>query len=142
MLEQVLDYIHNYFIRDEYSGRYVISGGVLTGVDFLIDGQYYKIEGSLLNDGVHKHPDSSLTDEEFIGKICSMAVPVSVVAIADEISDWEEKYGNVVNGPYNSESFGGYAYTKANGGSNGRSGDNTGWRGVFGSRLNHWRKVV
>lgn len=142
MLEQVLDYIHNYFVKDVHSGVFVVSGGALTGVDFLLDGQYYMIKGSVLNNGVYRYPDSELVDETFTGEIHAMAVPPALLSLVDEISEWEDKNGSIVNNPFNSESFGGYAYTKANSGSNGRSGDSTGWRGVFGSRLNHWRKIV
>lgn len=141
MLEQVLDYIHNYFVKEEHTGVFTIQDGSLVGVNFLLNNQYFKIEGSVLNDGVYKYPSTSLADEEFSGKILAMAVPPSVVAIASEIDAWVEKYGDSADSPYNSESFGGYSYTKSSSGSNGNGGDTTGWRGVFGSRLNHWRKI-
>ena len=139
MLEQVLNYIHNYFEKERVSGTYSISSGTLE-VDFLQSGQYFRIVGSVFNDGVHRYPAYDLVDETFTGEVWAMAVPPSVIAISNEIADWMEQYGNVVNGPYNSESFGGYSYTKGNTSGSGNS-DTTGWRGVFGSRLNCWRKI-
>lgn len=147
MLEQILDYIHNYFIKERHNGSFTIQDGELNGAsDFLLSGQYYKINGSVFNDGVHQLPlngeSSGLTDETFVGEIWAMAVPPTVVALSDEIELWVEKYGQVLNSPYNSESFGGYSYTKSNGGT-GSSGNVKpfGWESVFGSRLNHWRKI-
>ena len=65
MLEQILDYIHNYFVKRVYCGLYRISGGALT-MDVLQEGQYYRIVGSIFNDGVHRYSseETSLTDEE------------------------------------------------------------------------------
>ena len=65
-----------------------------------------------------------------------MAVPPTVIAIAGEIKDWADKYGSIVNSPYQSETFQGvYSYNKAAGGEN-----NGGWQSVFGKRLERWRK--
>lgn len=141
MLEQVLDYIHNYFVKDRVKGIYTINDGSID-LPFLINGQYFRITGSVLNDGVYKYPVDSLSDEVFTGEIWAMAVPPSVVALVDEIEEWVEKYGNVQNSPYSSESFGGYSYTKSNGSiGSGNGAQQASWQGVFNSRLNHWRKI-
>jgi hypothetical protein len=65
-----------------------------------------------------------------------MAVPPDVVALADEISAWEAKYREAAESPYQSESFGGYTYTKADASEGGLT-----WEKVFRSRLNRWRKL-
>lgn len=142
MLEQILDYIHNYFVKGVYCGLYRISGGTLT-MDVLQEGQYYRIVGSIFNDGVHRYSseETSLMDEEFMGEIWAMAVPPAVIALSDEISAWIEKYGDAMNSPYQSESFGGYSYNKGSGGSGGSAIGSADWRSVFGSRLNRWRKI-
>ena len=149
MLEEILDYIHNYFVKEVHEGDFTISNGVLD-VDFLLNNQYYKIVGSIFNDGVHKNEPvsvgengqttSTLVDEQFVGEIWSMAVPPAVIDLAAEISAWVTKYGDTANSPYASESFGGYSYTKA---STVTPNGNTvnGWKSVFGSRLNTWRKI-
>lgn len=140
MLEQILDYIHNYFVKDVHSGVFRVSDRSLQ-VDFLQEGQYFKVVGSVFNDGIHKYPDDALVDEVFTGTVIAMAVPPSVIALSLEIEDWMDKYGSVANSPYQSESFGGYSYTKGSI-SNSNGGSNTAdWRSVFGSRLNHWRKI-
>ena len=139
MLEQVLDYIHNYFVKDVYSGNFKITDGKIDGI-VLLEGQYFKIVGSVLNDGVYQYPVYTLNDEQFNGEVWAMAVPPSVIALVNDIEEWTNKYGDVVNGPFQSESFGGYSYTKS-GGSGGSSNYNLGWEYVFGNRLNQWRKI-
>ena len=60
-----------------------------------------------------------------------------MVQLADEIAAWEQKNGAAAAGPYTSESFGGYSYTRA-AASDGRP---LGWQDVFSARLSRWRKV-
>lgn len=113
----------------------------------LQEGQYYRIIGSIFNDGVHKYGDADLTNERTTQcTVWAMAVPPAVVQLANDIAAWNALYGTVdsVNmSPYTSESFGGYSYSKSGGGSssgaNGSSGGN--WRAAFSDRLNKWRKI-
>lgn len=141
MLEQILDFIHNYFVKDVYCGDFKISNGVLNA-DFLQSGQYFKITGSVFNDGVHQYFNSNLVDEEFHGEVWAMAVPPTVIALAGEVDDWIQKYGDSMISPYQSESFGGYSYSKGSGGSGDSSSSNAAdWRKIFGSRLNAYRKI-
>ena len=109
---------------------------------FLLDGQYFKIDGSVFNDGVHKYNDTEdvLRDEEFQGYIIAMAVPQDIINLDAEISSWVDKYGEVVDSPYQSESFGGYTYTKASG-SGSSSNPQVSWQDKFASRLNAYRKI-
>lgn len=142
MLEQIMDFIHNYFVKEVHRGKFEIANGTLS-VDFLQTGQYYKIVGSVFNDKVHMYPSEDLTNETFEGEIWAMAVPPTLIALAGEIEDWVNNYGEIVNSPFSSESFGGYSYSKASGAT--KSGDilpGTTWQAVFGSRLNHWRKIA
>lgn len=140
MLEQVLDYIHNYFEKNVVKGTFTISSGVLDA-PFLLDGQYFMVSGSVFNDGIHQYPASDLVDEVFEGEIRAMAVPPAVVALADEILVWTESNSNVIDSPFQSESFGGYSYTKKSGSDSGTPGSTPAWASVFGSRLNKWRKI-
>lgn len=141
LLEKILDHINNYFVVKMVEGDFTISSGEID-VDFLQDGQYFKIFGSVFNDGVHEYPAVDLTDETFSGVIWAMAVPPSVIALYAEIEDWCDKYGDVASGPYVSESFGGYSYSKgALSGQSGSSSDADAWKSVFKSRLNRWRKI-
>lgn len=145
MLEQVLTEIHNWFrVRDSvdgiHSGKYTIENGGIT-LPFLRDGQYFRILGSVYNDGLHQYGPAMevLRDEQFDGAVWALAVPESVVKLAGEIAAWQDKYGAVVDSPYTSESFGGYSYSKASGA--GDSAGSGGWQGAFRARLNQWRKL-
>ena len=84
-----------------------------------------------------------MTDETFKGEIRAMWVPKAVISIIDEMNDWTAKYGDAVNSPYTSESFGGYSYSKAGAGdgSSTANGTATGVKAVFASRLIKWKKV-
>ncbi len=152
MLQEVCEYIHNYFIKEPKSGTYTISGGMISPADFLQEGQRFLISGSVFNDGIHTYHSSGimddddsnaepLTDEEFTGVVCGLSIPMSVVKLSGEIADWVEANKDVLNSPYQSESFGGYSYTKASGISGGGGKQDSGWQAQFGSRLNRWRKV-
>lgn len=140
MLEQVLTHIHNWFQIEIYHGEYTIEGGSIA-LPFLKNGQYFRICGSLFNDGLHRYgPDMEyLEDETFTGSIWALAVPKSVVEISEEIAEWQEKYGTVLKSPYTSESFGGYSYTKSSGA--GDSSGSDGWHVAFRARLNPYRKL-
>ena len=118
MLEQILMEIHNWFrVRDSvngiHPGTYTIENGGIA-LPFLRDGQYFRIMGSVFNDGLHRYgPDmESLTDENFDGTIWALAIPKTVVDAATEAEVWMTKNGAVVGGVYVSESFGGYTYSK------------------------------
>ncbi len=140
MLEQVLTHIHNWFQADIRHGTYTIQDGGIT-LPFLRNGQYFRIVGSLFNDGLHQYGPSMelLQDETFDGAVWALAVPKAVVELAGEITAWQEKYKDTVESPYTSESFGGYSYSKASG-----AGDSTGsggWQAAFRARLNPYRKL-
>ena len=149
MLQQICEHIHNFFIKDVKVGAFSISNGMISPSDFLLDGQRFWITNSALNDGVYTYHASGITndddtavaglsDEDFNGTVCAMAVPPAVIALSGEIRLWVDKYSEVVDSPYQSESFGGYSYTKASGSEN--AGWPT-WQSVFGTRLNAWRKI-
>ena len=139
MLEQVLMNIRNWFpVKGGiYSGTFTIKDGGIT-LPFLADGQYFRICGSVFNDGLHQYPATDLVDEEFSGAIWALAIPPAVVDLADEIGAWQEKNGEASASPYQSESFGGYSYSKA---TDSASGGAVTWQSVFKRQLNAWRKI-
>lgn len=136
-LNELCGDLKNYFDYDRREGTYTISGGVLT-VDGLQNGQYFRIAGSVFNDGVYMYPASGLIDETFTGLIWFMAVPLDVVNLVSDINTWQAKYAEGLAGPYQSESFGGYSYTKKSG--SGSGGEYT-WKDAFKSRMDRWRKI-
>lgn len=139
MLEQVLRHLNNWFLVDIHEGTFTVENGGIT-LPFLQTNQYFRICGSVFNDGLHLYPAVDLTDETFTGTVWALAVPKAVVVLAEDIAAWEEKNGEAVLSPYTSESFGGYSYTKASVG-NADTSAGTGWQGAFKSRLNDWRKL-
>lgn len=139
MLGEVLSSLHNWFLLEAHTGTFVVNAGKLE-LPFLLEGQYFRIIGSALNDGVYRYP-AELRDEAFTGSIWALAVPGEVLALAEEIAAWQKKNGQP--GPYMSESFGGYsharyAYSMAE---NPESGLAAAWQDIFRSRLNRWRKL-
>ena len=136
MLDEILAEIRNYFVVSVHSGKFEVIGGRLSPLDFLQNGQYFKIEGSALNDGVYRYPYSGLTDETFSGEIWALAVPPTLIALAADIEEYQKK-ANENASPYQSESFGGYSYTKATD----SSGTPITWEKAFAKRLNKWRKI-
>lgn len=159
MLTELCEYLRNWFCRDQdkHIGTITITGGAITARDDLIwsgaeeaivpaTGQYFRIVGSIFNDGVHQYPDFEMPDETFEGAVWLMRVPPVVVTLASDIKDWMTKYGGVNSAamsPYNSESFAGYSYSKSGAGSAAASNGSglTGWQAAFADRLNPWRKI-
>lgn len=147
-LNDICGYIHNFFPmkpdgihRDQFN----ISSGAIDA-DFLKQGQYFRIKGSIFNDGVHKYPATDLQDEEFIGEVWAMAVPPDVIDLIADIEAWDAKYSNVNSpnySPFTSESFNNYSYTKGarNGGAGSSSVTPTTWQDVFGYRLRRYKRL-
>ena len=138
MLTDLCQELHNWFELERYSGEFVIEEGVLSA-SFLQEGQYFRVIGSVFNDGVWQYGVDMLTDETFTGIVCALGIPKAVIDLNTEIDAWIEQYGAASVGPYASESFGGYSYTKAT--SSGSGADKSTWQGAFRNRLNKWRKL-
>lgn len=135
MLTDICEDTRNWFSgdADKQFGKFTIEGGKFTPL-FAQEGQYYRIVGSVFNDGVHKVGDTDLIDETFDGAVWLMRVPRQVVALAEEIDEFNK---NNKPSAYTSESFGGYSYSKATT----ASGSPATWRQVFAPQLNKWRKI-
>lgn len=145
MLTEICADIKNYFTyeKDKHIGDFAIVNGMLVP-PFDIPTDYIRIVGSHLNDGVHKLSDADLVDEPlFHGAIWVMSPPATFLQLAAEISEWQAKNGaldSAAMSPFNSESFGGYSYSKSGGGSAGVS-TGANWKGAFASRLNVYRRI-
>lgn len=150
MLTLLCEYLRNWFDEEckKVTGTITIADGEISVRNTPItmqNGQYFRIIGSAFNDGVHQFPGFDLTDEVFKGAVWEMKVPREVVALAEDISNWREKYeayDSPAMSPYNSESFAGYSYSKGTGssGPDGNESSNS-WQSAFKSRLNMWRKL-
>lgn len=134
MLEQVLSYLNNFFVSKTLPEQeYTITGGSVEIPDAL-NGQYIRIVGSVMNDGVYQYPLTGLTDETFTGTVQLLAIKKAVLEMVPEIEAWCEK-----NQPtaYTSESFAGYSYSKATN----ADGVAAGWQDVFQAQLAPYRKM-
>ena len=133
--------LNNYFdkAQPKIFGEIVIRDSKIQNAEFLRaikSNQYFRIAGSVLNDGVYRYDEELvLEDETFKGSVWLMAVPKAVIELANDIEKWVNDYSNV-NSPYQSESFGGYSYSKASG----TNGVVT-WQDAFSKRLNMYRRI-
>lgn len=148
MLSELCGYLRNYFDKEKYFGDFVIENGVISAKSDLdlLENQYIRIVGSVLNDGVYQYHEAGieeLSDEAFNGAIWALAIPKAVIDLSAEIDAWKAKneaIDSAAMSPFSSESFGGYSYAKSNGGS--ADGSNAvGWQNAFANRLSQWRKI-
>lgn len=149
MLNEILVYLKNYFEVDKLYGKFNIEDGFIRYADGRIiplkERQYIRIIGSVLNDGVYQYfedtPMDFVGNEAFNGSVWRLAIPQDILSLAEDITAWRGKYEHIdapTMSPYQSESFGGYSYSKQtpSNGSNGSS-----WMAVYGDRLKRYRKI-
>lgn len=119
-----------------HAGTLKITGGSIT-LPHVKEGQYFRIVGSVFNDGVYQHPVADLTDEVFDGAAWALRIPPDVVALAADIQAWCKSNGGEAS-PYVSETYpNGYSYTRAVD----QNGVVPSWQSVFASRMSQWRKI-
>ena len=151
MLNDICLEVNNFFNRDQpiLIGDFRISDGKITNTDFLNkikENQYFRIVGSVFNDGVYQYSsDLTLQDEDFHGALWLMAVPKAFLDLASEIEAWQQKNGtadSVAMSPFQSESFGGYSYSKSSGGSSATSFSSAPtWQSQYATRLKPYRRI-
>ena len=153
MLQEVLDYIHNYFVPLKAEKvTYTIQNGTISPGFGAADGDRFMVCGSRRNDGIYTYHANiiaddddehvaGLRDETFAGTIRLMAVPPTLIRLSEEIREWVATYGGQLASPMASESFNGYSYTLKSGGgaNNGGNGPLT-WRDQFRTQLEQWRR--
>lgn len=132
MIDAICASLRNYFVVEIVDGEYTVTDREIT-LPFLAAGQFFRVVGSVFCDGVYRCGDKLPADETFDGAIWAMAIPPTLEELAAEIEEWKAKNADVLASPYQSESFGGYSYTKGS--------DSASWQGVFAKRLNRWRKL-
>ena len=148
MIGEICAEIKNYFVRegDIHIGDWEVSGGTISpALDLPTD--YFRIVGSRLNDGVHKVSEletKPLKNESFHGGIWIMSPTDDFLQLVEEIEAWQNKNGIVGSdnmSPFSSESFGGYSYSKASGGSSSSGSSVPTWKSMYASRLNLYRRI-
>lgn len=140
LLAEICSWLHNWFVVPGgiHIDTYTVETDSLA-LPFLKDGQYYRVIGSVYNDGIHQYGENDLYTETFYGAVWALALPPALISIAGEIEKWNADNAAALSSPYQSESFGGYSYTMA--GRSDNNGGKTTWRDVFGARLVQWRKL-
>ena len=142
MLDELCREVKNYFDKGQAKlfGNIEIVNGQITNSEFTSKiklGQYFRIIGSVNNDGVYCfNEELPLEDETFNGAIWFMAIPTSFLALDKEIEKWKATNEQALKSPYQSESFGGYSYSKATGKNGAYS-----WQDAFAPQLNMYRRI-
>lgn len=133
MLYDVMRHIRNFFVKGEkIRGDFHVEGGTISLP--LLDGQYFLLEGSVLNDGVYRNPAVGMTDEDFCGVVTPLAPPQDFISLCNEIEEYNSK---VPATAFTSESFGGYSYQRATD----KEGNIAGWQSAYKKRLDVYRKL-
>ena len=144
-LSELCKELKNWFETARYGGRFTITDGAIDLSEMVADGslqngQYFRIVGSVFNDGVYQYPASDLDDETFSGAVYAMAVPKEVITLLNDINAWMDTHGAEALKPFQSESFGGYSYSLKGGLSDAGTSAEP-WKVMFSSRLSKWRKI-
>lgn len=120
--------VNNWFADKKIIGEIKIEDGTLS-VD--TEGyKYIRIINSKLNDGVYDVTAMELTDEDFDGAVWLLKLPRPFLTLCERIELWQT--ANEGKELFQSESFGGYSYSRA--------ADATSWQGIFRNDLDGWRK--
>lgn len=138
MIADLCKELNNWFDYKRLFGTFTVSNGSLS-IPGAQDGQYIRICDSVFNDGVYQYPVTGLKDETFEGVVWLMAVPNEALELSKKIDEWNEKYADVMQSPFQSESFGGYSYSKAS--AQGSDGTGTTWSDIFADQLRRWQKI-
>lgn len=145
-LSRICAVLRNYFVRTEhdvYVKTYEIDNHVVTPSDFLQEGQYFRIVGSVFNDGVYKWGDpndmAKLKDETFDGAMWAMRVPQSFLDLVAEYDRLNAKIEELalVSAGFASESFDGYSYTL----SSGAPAELLQWKNRLDAEFNQYRRI-
>ena len=134
--------IRNYFYQHVNNnavifqcGKFKIQDGSISPSIELIEGQYYRIVGNIMNNGIYKYgSENFVRDEEFNGYMIPLSIPddfLDIVADIKAILESKTDNSNVI-----SESFAGYSYQLATD----DKGTPLSWQDVFAAKLNPYRR--
>ena len=143
MISEIMNSINNYFINRTQieKGDFVIEDGIINVKGRYVTGQYIRIVGSILNDGVYLLSDELITltgakNEVFRGIVCGLVVPQGFVKLAEDIEKFE-KSTDVKKRALSSVSIGSYSESRATG----KDGAPLAWQDVFRKELNKYRRM-
>lgn len=142
-IELLMQECNNYFYKTYEYDIFKIENGVISSEGMYNVGQYIKIEGSTLNNGVYKIESMAgnkinikgLDNELFEGVIFGLAVPDNFINLMETIN----KHINTLpkNANEVSESFNNYSITVATG----SKGQPLQWQTIFSENINPFRQI-
>lgn len=144
MLTEICQYLHNYFDYERHYGDISIIGQSVfcDGKEIDIEsGQYFALFRNRIPLGVFQK--SELTDKSFTGSVWLMDVPKAITDADAWAETWKANNmaaGSEANSVYQSESFGGYSYSKGNN-SKGKVGASIFDNAQFAAMLAPYRKL-
>lgn len=143
MLTEICANLKNYFDYERHIGKIEIADGVITCNGERIEtGQHFALFRDHFALGVYKAGDT-LQDKTFDGAVWLMDIPQAVLEADTWAEAWKAKNGSAssdANGPFQSESFGGYSYTKGSG-ANGGIGSGVFDQATLKAMLSPYKKI-
>lgn len=133
-LEEMMWDHRNFFPGEHWSctKHPIQSGSIqLPGLEV---GDYYMIEGSKRNNGLHIHGESDLVGETLTGCVTECRIPKDFIKWNEQVNVWfKEEYPKIYS-VFESESYGGYAYKL-------KAEDKRVYMQVFADQSRRWRKI-
>ena len=141
-IEILMQECNNYFYKTYEHSTFAIQNNVINSTGKYLVGQYIKIEGSILNDGVYKIESmnnnkiniTGLQDEVFEGCIYGLAVPKGFIDLSGKIKQFiDDPKAKITN--VTSESFNNYSYSRGTK----QNGANITWNDIFINDINSYK---
>ena len=145
MLTRICRYLKNWFVVKTYLGNITVSDGKVycNGDEIeMQEGQRFALVRIHYVYGTYSYGDE-IEDSEFEGAVWIMDVPADVLEVAERMTEWETANGGADSqamSPYQSESFGGYSYSKGSG-TNGKVGASVFDIADFAAALSPFKKI-
>lgn len=145
MLTEICAYLKNYFEYEKHIGDIVVNSNTITcngETIALEEGQYFALFRDRNPIGVFKQGDT-LKDRTFHGAVWLMDLPEGVIKADAWAEAWMLSNGGAdseANSAYQSESFGGYSYSKGSN-SSGKVGASIFDNAQFAAMLSPYRKI-
>jgi len=141
-IEALMKECNNYFYRWKERNTFTIDNNSITVTGTYLVGQYIRIVGSIMNDGVYQmetYADNKitilgLTNEVFEGIIYGLVVPKEFVVLSDKIIEYNTN--NTINNKA-SEGFNNYSVSYTTG----ENGSPLQWQGIFKKDLDIYRQA-
>lgn len=133
----------NFFETGYVKREFTITGGAISPAGIFPVGSYIAIEGSNFYSGVYRVMQGGVLEgipvdafnDKFVGRVWFLRPPAGFLELCSQISEYIEK---TPKGAYQSESFGDYSYTRANG----KNGGVLTWQENFGEELAQYRHML